>query len=104
MGERWPVLDNDALIKLRRAWPKWEFWTVAIWPTGTVRWCARLHGNHQTGVLRKDGHVPSYRVRPGEHLIMNVVVTVPKHITLAALWLGISEGTWGTGRTAGLPA
>lgn len=53
--------------------------------------------NGKTGVLRKDGHVPSYRIRPGEHLTVSVVVTVPKHLTLAALWLGISAGTWGNG-------
>ena len=43
------------------------------------------------------GHVPSYRVRPREHLVMRVAVTVPKHVTITALWFGISTGTWGSG-------
>lgn len=46
---------------------------------------------------RKDGHVPRYRVRPGEHLVMRVAVTVPQHLTITVLWLGISTGTWGGG-------
>lgn len=46
---------------------------------------------------RKDGHVPRYRVRPGEHLVMRVVVTVPQHVRVMALWFGISTGTWGSG-------
>jgi|SRR5262249_28735541 len=46
---------------------------------------------------RKDGHVPRYRVRPGEHLVMHVAVTVPTHVTITALWFGISTGTWGGG-------
>ena len=46
---------------------------------------------------RKNGHVPSYRIRPGEHLAIRVAVIVPKHITITALWLGISTGTWGGG-------
>jgi hypothetical protein len=45
----------------------------------------------------KDGHVPSYRVRPGEYLVMSVTVNVPEHVKVTALWLGISKGTWGTG-------
>jgi hypothetical protein len=46
---------------------------------------------------RKDGHVPRYRVRPGEHLVMRIAVTVPKHVKITALWFGISTGTWGSG-------
>lgn len=46
---------------------------------------------------RTDGHVPSYRVRPREHLMMRVAVTVPKNVTITALWFGISTGTWGSG-------
>lgn len=46
---------------------------------------------------RKDGHVPSYQVRPGEHLVMSVAVTVPKHVKVTALWFGVSTGTWGSG-------
>lgn len=40
---------------------------------------------------------PSYRVRAGEHLLMTVAVTVPRRLRVAALWLGISTGTWGSG-------
>lgn len=47
------------------------------------------------------GHVPSYRVRPREHLIMRVAVTVPKNVTITALWFGISTGTWGSGPNGG---
>jgi hypothetical protein len=46
---------------------------------------------------RKDGHVPRYRVRPGQTLVMRIAVTVPKHVTITALWFGISTGTWGSG-------
>ena len=46
---------------------------------------------------RKDGHVPRYRVRPGEHLVMRIAVTVPEHFKVTALWFGISTGTWGGG-------
>lgn len=48
-------------------------------------------------MLRTDGHVPSYRVRSGEDLVMRVAVAVPKHVRLVALWFGVSTGTWGTG-------
>ena len=44
------------------------------------------------------GHGSSYRVRPGEQLVMRVVVTVPDHVKITALWFGISTGTWGSGR------
>lgn len=53
--------------------------------------------NGQSAVLRKDGHVPRYQVRPGEYLMMRVAVTVPKHVKVTALWFGISTGTWGGG-------
>jgi hypothetical protein len=46
---------------------------------------------------RTDGHVPRYQVRHGEHLVMRVAVTVPRHLTITALWFGISTGTWGGG-------
>lgn len=59
--------------------------------------------NGKTAVPRKDGHVPSYRVRSGENLMMRVRVTVPKHVKVTALWFGISTGTWGNG-AQGRPA
>ena len=46
---------------------------------------------------RKDGHVPRFRVRSGEHLVMRVAVTVPQHLTITTLWFGISTGSWGSG-------
>jgi len=46
---------------------------------------------------RTDGHVPRFPARPGEHLVIRVAVTVPKHLTITALWFGISTGTWGKG-------
>jgi hypothetical protein len=46
---------------------------------------------------RKDGHIPRFRVSPGEHLVIRVAVTVPRHVMLTALWFGISTGTWGSG-------
>jgi hypothetical protein len=58
--------------------------------------------NGKSAVLRKDGHVPRYRVRPGEHLVMRIAVTVPEHVRITALWFGISTGTWGRG-PAGTP-
>ena len=53
--------------------------------------------NGKPAVLRKDGHVPSYRVRSGEYLVMRVAVVVPNHVRITALWFGVSTGTWGTG-------
>jgi hypothetical protein len=61
--------------------------------------------NGKSAVPRKDGHVPSYRVRPGEYLVMRVTVTVPNHVQVTALWFGISAGTWGNrpqGRPVGM--
>jgi len=51
----------------------------------------------KSAVLRKYGHVPSYRVRPGEYLVVRVAVTVPKHVRVTALWFGISTGILGGG-------
>jgi hypothetical protein len=53
--------------------------------------------NGKLAAPRKDGHVPSYRVRPGEHLAMTVAVTVPRHLTITELWFGISTGIVGGG-------
>ena len=43
----------------------------------------------------KSGHVPGYRVRPGEYLAMRVAVTVPRNTTVTALSLGISTSAIG---------
>jgi hypothetical protein len=53
--------------------------------------------NGKTAALRKDGHVPRYRVGSGASLTIHVTVTVPKHVKVTALWFGISTGTWGSG-------
>jgi hypothetical protein len=53
--------------------------------------------NGKSAAPREDGHVPSYLGRPGQYLSMRVTVSVPKHISVTALWLGISGGTWGNG-------
>jgi hypothetical protein len=45
----------------------------------------------------RNGTTPSYHVHPGEHLLMTVAVTVPRHLRITALWLGISTGIWGNG-------
>src|SRR5260370_29436554 len=47
--------------------------------------------------LAKDLTLPSYPVHPGEHLLVSVVVTVPRHVTVTALWLGICHDSWGLG-------
>jgi hypothetical protein len=60
--------------------------------------------NGKTAVPRKDGHVPGYRVRPDEHLVMRIAVTVPRHVRVTALWFGVSNGTvlGGQNGTAGM--
>jgi hypothetical protein len=61
----------------------------------TVAFSTTING--KSAALPTDGHVPSYRVRPGEYLVIRVVVTVPSHVRVTALWFGISKGTWGNG-------
>jgi hypothetical protein len=53
--------------------------------------------NGRAASFPKGGPMPRYYVRPGEHLVMKVAVTVPKHFRLTALWLGISGDTWSGG-------
>jgi hypothetical protein len=53
--------------------------------------------NGKFAAPRTDGHVPSYRVRPGEYLVMRVTMTVPSHLRVTALWFGISTGILGGG-------
>ena len=51
------------------------------------------------------GPFPSFAVSPGEHLAINVAVTVPAHATVTAIWLGVTEGGYGVlrgGRPSGL--
>ena len=61
--------------------------------------------NGQSGARPIGGPVPSLHVRPGEHLLMRVAVTVPRYLRVTALWLGISAGSWGgdaKGRPTGM--
>lgn len=53
--------------------------------------------NGQSAVLPGNGSPPRYHVRPGERLVVKVVVTVPRHLTVTALWFGISTGILGGG-------
>ena len=56
-------------------------------------------------VAYPDGTAPSYPVHRGERLLMTVVVTVPRHLRLTKLWLGISRHNWSGGpnvRSAGV--
>lgn len=40
---------------------------------------------------------PLFAVSPGERLVIHVDVTVPRHATVTALWLGITGNVWGSG-------
>jgi hypothetical protein len=53
--------------------------------------------NGESASLSKHGSLPRYHVRPGEHLVMTVAVTVPRHLTVTALWFGICTGILGGG-------
>ena len=56
--------------------------------------------NGQLAVPSKYGSPPRYLVDPGERLGVKVAVTVPRHLTVTALWFGISIAILGGGRTA----
>ena len=43
----------------------------------------------------------TFSVRPGESLMIDVELTVPEHVTISHLWLGISTGTYGFTRAKG---
>jgi hypothetical protein len=49
--------------------------------------------------VRPAAHVPQplFAVSPGERLVIHVDVTVPRHATVTALWLGITGNLWGSG-------
>ena len=53
--------------------------------------------NGRVAVRTPVGPVPSFRVRPGERLVIQVAVKVPKHVLVKALWLGICKDSWGWG-------
>jgi hypothetical protein len=53
--------------------------------------------NGQSAVLPGNGSLPRYHVRPRERLVVKVAVTVPRHLTVTALWFGISTGILGGG-------
>ena len=54
--------------------------------------------NGQVAALSKYEGPPKYHLRPGEHLVMSVAVTVPRHLTITGLWFGISTGILGGGQ------
>jgi hypothetical protein len=43
----------------------------------------------------ENGEAPRIQVRPGQHVLIKVVVTLPGSIKVTALWLGISSGPYG---------
>jgi hypothetical protein len=45
--------------------------------------------------MTKNGEAPRIQVRPGQHVLIKVVVTLPRNIKVTALWLGISSGPYG---------
>jgi hypothetical protein len=55
---------------------------------------------HWQLVAYPDGTAPSYPVHSGERLLMTVAVTVPRHVRLTKLWLGISRYNWSNGPDA----
>lgn len=42
---------------------------------------------------------PGFAVTPGEHLSIRLLVTIPARARVTDLWLGISDGTFGSSRT-----
>lgn len=52
--------------------------------------------NGQSQVPPENGSPPRFTVTPGESLRINVEATVPAHLRVTALWLGISAGVIGT--------
>lgn len=61
--------------------------------TVTVTDVSRQH------TVRPAAHVPQplFAVSPGERLVIHVEMTVPRHATVTALWLGITGNLWGSG-------
>jgi hypothetical protein len=45
--------------------------------------------------LTENGEAPRIQVRPGQHVTIKVVVTLPRNIKVTGLWLGISSGPYG---------
>lgn len=48
--------------------------------------------NGQTRSAPATGALPLFTIIPGERLTITVVVTVPAHVTVTAMWLGITNG------------
>lgn len=53
--------------------------------------------NGQTRAVATGTALPLFTITPGENLRIKVGVTVPAHVRVTALWLGISKGSWGIG-------
>ena len=53
--------------------------------------------NGQTRAVATGTALPLFTITPGENLRIKVGVTIPAHVRVTALWLGISKGSWGSG-------
>ena len=51
--------------------------------------------NGQFASFSGEGNWPSYSVRAGQPLVINVAVSVPRRTTVSELWRGISTGNFG---------
>jgi hypothetical protein len=60
-----------------------------------VRFATTINGRTASRPLA--GPAPSFGVRPGEHLQMQVALTVPSRARVTALWVGICHDSWGWG-------
>jgi len=67
-------------------------------PAAVPRVTFTLAVTGQAAASRRNSQLPGYRVHPGEYLMMRIRVTVPLHVTVTGLWLGLSAGRWGDGR------
>ncbi|GEM_PF-4124040 len=64
---------------------------AASHPAGPVKLSYRVTVNGQSQVV--PGSTPArYVITPGENLAITVDVTIPPHITVTGLWLGITDG------------
>lgn len=64
-------------------------------PASEPRLTYVLTVNGHTVAPVKDGQAPRVEVRPGQQVLIEVAVTVPRNTRVEALWLGISSGPFG---------
>ena len=60
-----------------------------------VKFTATVNGQPDSPAA--NGSPAGFRVRPGERMLIRVTVTVPRRLTVTALWFGISTGALGGG-------